>query len=365
MNITVDGVKILGVCAVVPQHVCYFEDELKKFPFPESSSRKLGRVMGFKEHRITDPKTTLCDLAAYALDYTFSKGLLRKEDLSAVIFVSQQAEHPVPGNSKVLHGKLNLPRHVHCVDMYENCTGFISALFQASCMVKSGLKNVAVVAAESGACYANILDRNTYPLCGDAGGFAIVSSSDDKDDKISFAFKHDGSRREVLITQAGGMRMPRTAETDKVQKDAMGNYRSLANLYMDGTAVFHFVVEEVPVIIDQACKEAGLSKNDIDYFITHQPNRFLLDKLTEQLDVPKEKLFSNIVENFGNSSCATIPVNIAYNLGQKIQKDSYKVCLAAFGAGLSLASAICNLGKLDFCEFIEHPGNGLDHFIDN
>ena len=112
----------------------------------------------------------------------------------------------------------------------------------------------------------------------------------------------------------------------------------------------------------KACKEAGLSKNDIDYFITHQPNRFLLDKLTEQLDVPKEKLFSNIVENFGNSSCATIPVNIAYNLGQKIQKDSYKVCLAAFGAGLSLASAICNLGKLDFCEFIEHPGNGLDRF---
>lgn len=141
-------------------------------------------------------------------------------------------------------------------------------------------------------------------------------------------------------------------------KDEMGNYRSLNDMHMDGTAVFQFVMESVPPLVEEACRYAGVDKGDIRYHLTHQPNRFMLEKLADLMEVPREILFNNIVENFGNSSSVTIPVNIAFNLGERLLRERPLVCCSAFGAGLSLAAAICRLGKMDFCELIEHPGNG-------
>lgn len=358
MKATLRGVKIRGLCATVPQQTYYFEDELRFFPFPEKTSRRLGRVMGFKEHRIADEKTSPCDLAAYTMNHLFQQGLLRKDTLQGMVVVAQMADHPVPGNSKVIHGQLALPTDVFCTDVYENCIGFISGLYTACSYVAAGMDEVALITTDGGACRANKLDRNTYPLCGDAAAVALVSRSDDPTDEIHFVFRNDGSRREALLVPAGGCRMPTTAETVKLTKDEIGNYRSLNHMHMDGTAVFQFVMESVPPLVEEACRYAGVAKDDIRYHLTHQPNRFMLEKLADLMEVPREILFNNIVENFGNSSSVTIPVNIAFNLGERLLRERPLVCCSAFGAGLSLAAAICRLGNMDFCELIEHPGNG-------
>ena len=360
MKAKIRGVRIRGMCSVVPAHVSYFKDEIKNFPFPESSSVRLGKVIGFKEHRIADAKTTLTDLAGFGMNYLFKKGKLTKEQVEVVIFVSHQEDHPVPGNSKVLHGNINLSRDTHCIDLYENCIGFISGLYNACSLISGGgVDEVVLITSTSGACYANIKDRNTYPLCGDAAGITIVSKSENPNDEITFVFHHDGSRRECLYTPAGGMRLPSSPETSIMKKDSMGNYRSLNNLYMDGTAVFQFVMEEVPPLIDEICAYTGIEKSSIDYHLTHQPNRFMLEKLADLMKVPRSKLFNNVVENFGNSSCATIPVDVCFNLGKKLLQESHLVCFSGFGAGLSLAASVAKLGKLDFCDLIEHPGNGV------
>lgn len=360
MKATIHGVKIQGVCATVPAHISYYEDELKQFPFPEKSSRRLGKVMGFREHRISDPKTTPCDLASYTLNYLFYKQFLKKEDIQAIVVVSQQCDHPIPGNSKVIHGQCKLSRDTHCVDMHEACLGFISGLYSACSMIAGGgLDSAVVITTHAGGCYANIKDRNTYPLVGDAAGAVLISRSDNPEDKITFVFHHDGSRREVLITPAGGLRMPYSAETAKVYKDKMGNYRSLNELHMDGTAVLQFVMEEVPPLIEEICAYAGVKKEDIAYHLAHQPNRFMLERLADLMGVSRSILFNNIVENFGNSSSSTIPVDIAFNLGKRLLTENLLVCLSAFGAGLSLGAAITHLGNLEFCDLIEHPGNGV------
>lgn len=359
MRATIRGVKIRGLCATVPEHVCRFEDELREFPFPEKSSRRLGRVMGFDEHRIADPATTPCDLASYTLNYLFQQGYLERDKLQGLVVVAQMSDHPVPGNSKVIHGQLGLPTSVFCTDIYENCIGFISGLYNACCQVAAGcMEEIVVVVTDGGACYANKLDRNTYPLCGDAAGVAVVCKSDDPDDEIHFVFRNDGSRRAALLVPAGGCRMPATPETAKTVQDEMGNYRSLNDMHMDGTAVFQFVMESVPPLVEEVCAFAGVAKRDIQYHLTHQPNRFMLEKLADLMETPREILFNNIVEHFGNSSCATIPVNVAYNLGHRLLGEKKLVCFSAFGAGLSLAAALCRLGNMDFCELIEHPGNG-------
>lgn len=359
MRAILKNIRMRGLLATVPSSVSYFKDEIKQFPFPEKTSIRLGKVMGFKEHRITDKKTTVCDLASYSLDYLFKKGYLARDRMDAMIVVSQQHDHPLPGNSKVIHGQSKLPRDVHCVDIYENCIGFISGFFTAATMVSSGAVNeVVLITSDAGGCYANIKDRNTYPLVGDAAGVAVITHSDDPDDKFSFVFHHDGSRRGALITPAGGLRLPYSAETAKLYKDEMGNYRSLNNMYMDGTAVFQFVMEEVPPLIDEVCRLAGVTKESIKYHLAHQPNRFMLEKLADLCGVPREIFFNNIVENFGNSSPSTIPVNVAFNLGSRLLKEHFLVCFSAFGAGLSLAAAVGTIGNMDFCELIEHPGKG-------
>ncbi len=351
----IEGIKITSICSIVPTQVHKFEDEIKYFPFPENTSRRLGKVMGFREHRIAPPEITFCDLAADALSFLLEKNIIAKDEIDELIFVSQHREYPMPGNSKVLHGMLALNRDTHCVDMYENCTGFISGLHQAACNIKtSHLRKVVLVNAETGACYANIKDRNTYPLSGDAGAVTIVEPSDDPSDRLCFEFKHDTELREVLMVPAGGMRMPATEETSKMVQDESGNFRSLNQQHMDGTAVFHYVMDNVPPVVGHLLEENGLSKEDIDFFLTHQPNRFMLLKLAETLEVPNEKLFNNIVENFGNPSGVTIPLNISFNLRERLVSERFRVCLAAFGAGMSVAAALMNLGKLKSCDLIEY-----------
>jgi 3-oxoacyl-[acyl-carrier-protein] synthase-3 len=294
------------------------------------------------------------------MNYLFHKGYLEKETVRALIVVAQMADHPIPGNSKVVHGQLGLPRDTFCIDIYENCIGFISGLYTACSMITaSDVAEVVLVTTDAGACCANKLDRNTYPLCGDAAAVTVVSKSGNPNDAVSFMFQTDGSRREALMTPAGGRRMPYSEETAKIYQDKMGNYRCLNNLHMDGTAVFQFVMEEVPSLIEAVCRYAGIRKEDIHCHLTHQPNRFMLEKLADMMNVSRSILFNNIVEHFGNTSAVTIPVNIAFNLGSTLLTQRTLVCYSAFGAGLSLAAAVDRLGDLDFCELIEHPGNGV------
>ncbi len=360
------NVKITGVCGVVPDKVFFYEEELKEFPFTEKSSRKLGKTMGFKEHRITDFKTTHCDFASYLLDYSFKKNYIHKDKLQCIIVVSQCMDHLVPGNSKVIHGQLELSHNTHCIDIYENCIGYISGLQLACSFVSSNCYDeVVVITTDAGSCHASKLDRNSYPLQGDAAGLTVVKRSTNKTDTIQFEFEHDGTKKDALIVPAGGLRIPYSEETAKVVQDEMGNYRSLNACYMDGTAVFQFVMEEVPSFIDKICRHARVDKESIQYHLTHQPNKFMLERLADLMNVPRTRLFNNIAEYFGNSSSVTIPINIAYNLGKSLLEKEFFVCFSAFGAGLSLASALCNLGNLEFCDFIEHPGNGAFTYNDN
>lgn len=360
MLTTLQGIRIRGMCATVPQDVSRFEDEMQHFPFSEQSSRKLARVMGFDEHRIADPATSPCDLASYTMNYLFHTKALKKDSLQALVVVAQMADYHIPGNSKIIHGQLHLHRDVFCTDIYENCTGFISGLYTASCMIAAGtVEEVVLITTDCGACQANIKDRNTYPLCGDAAAVTIVSKSDNPQDVLHFAFHNEGNKHEALYIPAGGRRMPYSEETAKVQQDEMGNYRSLENMHMDGTAVFQFVMEDVPPMIEEICKYASWDKEKIDYYLTHQPNRFMLQKLADLMQIPREKMFNNIVEKFGNTSPVTIPVNITHNLGASLLTEQFDVCYAAFGAGLSLSAALGTIGQLDFCELIEHPCKGI------
>ena len=148
--------------------------------------------------------------------------------------------------------------------------------------------------------------------------------------------------------------MPSTPETAIVQDVGDNNFRAKDNLTMNGTAVFNFVQTEVPPMIESLLQQASLAVEQVDYFMFHQPNKFMLQKLADRMKVPRDRLPSNVVENFGNASGATIPTNITFNLAQPLLGGPLKLCLAGFGVGLTWASLVMNVGPLAFCEIIDY-----------
>src|SRR5690606_26267521 len=106
---------------------------------------------------------------------------------------------------------------------------------------------------------------------------------------IHGAVKLEGKGADVLIIPAGGYKTPSTAETSIMEEDDSGNVRSLNHLMMKGDEVFNFVQREIPPMVDELLKQAKVEKNEVDYFMFHQPNKFMLKKLADKMDVVYEK----------------------------------------------------------------------------
>jgi 3-oxoacyl-[acyl-carrier-protein] synthase-3 len=123
----------------------------------------------------------------------------------------------------------------------------------------------------------------------------------EKSDEIFANLKMDGTNWEVLKIPAGGFKKPSSLETAQLISDLSGNLRAEDHLVMQGDAVFSFVQTEVPILIEDILKQANKTKEEIDFFMFHQPNKFMLQKLADRLEIPYDKMPCNIVENFGNA----------------------------------------------------------------
>ncbi len=363
MKFTYQGKAIKGCLCVVPDRVLRFEDELNNFNAPEKQSRRLAKTMGFDEHRLCDQQTAASDLCAYGLTYLVQKGFLQKERISAIVVASTSQDYPMPGISTLLGHALGLGEETYCLDLLTACTGYIVGLSQALALLdQPQIDQVLLINADVLGKCANPKDRNTYPLLGDAAAITLLGRDPDAE-RIHISLRNDGSRLHSLYIPAGGSRLPfRDTLTVPPKIDEFGNEIYPTGIHMDGTAVFQFVTSDVPPMVEDLLAYAGKEKGGVDYFLCHQPNRFILHKLAEEMGVPKEKLFSNIVEKFGNSSGSTIPMAMAYNLGPKLIDGTFEVCMASFGAGLTWGSASLRLGGLGFCEWIEHPGGGANRY---
>jgi len=353
MNFKFLNKKISGILSVVPSHCVNFLDEIDNYGFSKEKHLTLQKVMGFDERRIVAGDECASDLCLFGLEYLFDKELLNKDDIDALIFITQTPDHLIPPTSSVLHGKLGLGREVLCFDINQGCTGYLYGLLQAFLLLEqSDINKVVLLNGDTLSRCSCPKDRNIYPLIGDAGTITIVETTDDHND-IFLNLKMDGSRSDWLMVPAGAFRMPSTEQTRKVRVLSDGNQRSDEHFYMNGPGVFSFSQTDVPDGIKALFQFASMDMNEIDYFMFHQPNRFMLEKLARKLSVPREKMPGNVGEKFGNSSSASIPVNICYNISHLLLEEKMKTCMSGFGVGLSWGALIMDLGPLEFCELIE------------
>jgi 3-oxoacyl-[acyl-carrier-protein] synthase-3 len=322
--------KITGLLAIVPANERSFVDEMANFNSPPARSLKLKQVMGYDKHRLVDGPVCASDLVCFGMEHLFSSGKLGRDDCDALIVVTQSPDYLMPPTSSVIQGRLGLKQDMFCLDINQGCAGFLIGLFQAFFLLEQpAVRRVALVNVDVMSRKTSPRDRNSYPLIGDAASIAIVERSDDPA-PIHANLKMDGTRHEALMIPAGGLRLPCSPETAVMVDDGENNFRAKDNLRMDGSAVFNFVQVEVP------------------------PNRFMLQKLADQMSIPYEKMPSNIVENYGNSSGVTVPMAIVHNLHERLLTSSIRACLAGFGVGLTWSSMLMRLGPLDFCELVDY-----------
>jgi 3-oxoacyl-[acyl-carrier-protein] synthase-3 len=355
MTFTFRRKRVSGILSVVPSNEKAFLEEMKNFNFREARSLKLKEVMGYDKHRLVQPGVCVSDLASFGLEHLFKKGLLNRDDFEALILVTQTPDHFVPPTSNIIQGRLRLKHDLLCMDINQGCAGFVIGLMQACLLLEQeSIRKVALVNADILSRKVSSKDRNSYPLIGDAASVTIVER--DPEESVIFGnLKMDGTRNQALIIPAGGLRMPSTAETAALEDVGDNNLRAKDHLRMDGSEVFNFVQSEVPPLIKELLTSAGEAIESVDYFLFHQPNRFMLQKLADKMGVPYAKMPMNVVEKFGNSSGVSIPVAITFNLAKELLAAQYRACLAGFGVGLTWSSILMRLGRLNFCEMIEFP----------
>lgn len=346
--------KISGIVTVLPEREIYFDDEITNYHFPERQSIRLKKTMGYEKHRLAKNDTTSSDLAIFGMKYLIERELLNPNEIGALIVSTITPDYFIPHVSNIVQGECALPQSVFCIDLPQGCCGFLMGLAQGM-MILDHVQDKKVVLINSDVLSHKVSpqDRKSYPLVGDAATITVLENALNVPD-VRVLLETDGSRRDIVLIPAGGMRMPSTPETSVLQDDGEGNFRALDNLRMDGNAVFQFVQNDVPPLVDTALAYANWDKENVDAFLCHQPNRFVLRKLAERLNIPYEKMPMNIVENFGNASGASIPMTITYNLAEEMTTERLmRCCLVSFGSGMTWGVITAELGAMKFCEMIE------------
>tara|TARA_R110002073_G_scaffold322276_2_gene498828 strand:+ start:10327 stop:11391 length:1065 start_codon:yes stop_codon:yes gene_type:complete len=354
MDLKFKNSKITGILTILPKREVLFEDEMENYNFSIQKSLKLKSAMGYNKKRIVEEGTTSSDLCVFGINYLFENEILKKQDIDALILVTQTPDYIMPPTSNIIQGKLGLKHDMICLDINQGCAGYIIGLNQAFMLLEQeSINKVILLNADVLSPKVSKKDRNSNPLIGDAASITIVEKSTEET-KVFSNVKMNGEGAMALQIPAGGSRLPSSPETAIMKEDASGNFRSKDNLVMKGDAVFNFVQTEVPPMIDSLLNKSETNKDDVDYYMFHQPNKFMLNKLADKIGVSRERMPSNIVGKYGNSSGVSIPTTISDNIGNKALNNKYKLCLSGFGAGLTWASMIIDFGHLNFCEIIEY-----------
>jgi 3-oxoacyl-[acyl-carrier-protein] synthase-3 len=313
--------------------------------FPGWTADKIYDKTGIRSRRVASNDQTAGDLAYSAAQALFAQGALCPEDVDFLILCTQAPDYLLPTTACVLQDRLGIRRVAGALDVNLGCSGFVYCLSLAKGLIESGsAKCVLILTADTYSKYIHPLDKSVRTLFGDGAAATAVVAGEGGSAAIGpFVFGTDGSGASNLIVEAGGFRMPRSAETAEERTDASGNVRSKNHLFMDGAQVMSFSLREVPRAASQLLEKAAMKKEAVDYFVLHQANRFMLEALRKKLAV-SETQFPIHVENCGNTVSSTIPLTLVAMRESGCFDREKKLMLIGFGVGYSWAGCILNFG---------------------
>ncbi len=342
-------VGITAISACVPKNVISNYD--LGYMMPKETIIKMVDSIGIKEKRFVDKHVTSSDLCFKAATKLMEDNDINPESIDMLLFLTLTPDYIMPPTSSILQHRLGLPEQTACLDLSLACSGFVYSLSTAFAYASSrGINRVLLLVGETMSKLANPRDRVNFPLYGDAGTACLVEKGDFEES--IFLLTAGGQGEKDVFVPHGGFRNQITADSliDKERED--GNYRRDVDITMDGMATFNHAVTAIPKQVKQLMKEADISADDVDYLVSHQANRFMVDFIVKRLKFDTKKV-PFCIEKYGNTSAASIPLTIVSELNGKLDEKK-KILLSAIGAGWSIGNAFITTKCVKVSDIIEY-----------
>ena len=325
---TLRRVRISGLATYVPPRTLTNAD-LERMV--ETSDEWILQRTGIRQRHIVDPGVATSDLAKEAALGAIAQAGLTPDDIGFIVVGTTTPDTIFPSTACVLQSKIDA-RRAWGFDLGAACSGFTYALTTGMQMVAAGVhEHALVVGADVMSSIIDYTDRTTCVLFGDGAGAVVVSPARDGEPGIiGFAHEIDGSGGPALCMPAGGSRLPASHET----VDQRMHY-----VKQDGQAVFKFAVRKTEEICRRVLSQHGIDPSEVDLFVSHQANRRIIQAAADRLQLPESKVVINL-ENFGNTTAATIPLALADAVREGRLKRGDMLLMASVGAGFTVGAVL-------------------------
>ena len=329
---------IKAISSYLPETVLTNEQLVAEFP--EWTVGKVAKKVGINKRHIAGENECASDLAVKATEQLFAEHAINKSEIDFVLLCTQSPDYFLPTTACIVQDRLNLPTSCGALDFNLGCSGYVYGLSLAKGLIAGKIaKNVLLITTETYSKHIHPKDKGNRTLFGDAATATLISTNGFAEIG-NFNLGTDGSGYNKLIVKNGACRNPQKA--DDLIFDDSGNPVSSDYLYMDGTGIFNFTLENIPNLVDKTLEANELKKEEIDLYVFHQANKYMLGFLQNLLEIDDENFYYCLSE-VGNTVSSTIP--IALMVAQKENVLSGNILLAGFGVGLSWGGCILKIQK--------------------
>jgi len=335
MLVEIKNVALEIVGAVVSKNRVPIEERLGNL-IPEKRISRLKKQVGFEAFSIVEKNICTSDLCFAAAEKIFAEKNISRQEIGAIIFVSQSPDYFFPSTAHILQNKLQLPRNVAAFDVGLGCSGFVYGLYIASSILQNlPAEKILLLCGDTATRSVFFDDISGLSVFGDAGTAAIISKAEGE--KIFFNLQSFGELSDGIILRRGAYRNPLI-----VENNALNVRENFA--VMDGAKVLDFSIKYVPQNLSELMNFAKINPAEVGNFFLHQANKMILQDIAFNLNLPVEK-FPFKSEKIGNTSSASIPVTLS-EMKHRAENFNTLSVMSGFGVGMSIASAVIDLKKL-------------------
>lgn len=325
-----EKVYIKDIAYYLPEQVVTNEDIVRDFP--EWSVEKIASKVGVHQRHVAAEHETAVDLAVQATLNLFQKGNCSPNDVDYVLFCTQSPDYFLPTSACIIQDKLGLRKNIGALDFNLGCSGYVYGLSLAKGLLSAGIaRNVLLLTGETYNKHIHPKDKGNRTIFGDAASATIISDSGWAEIG-NFSLGTDGSGANNLIIRSGGMRCPK--KQNDLHFDENNNPVSSDYLYMNGSEIFTFTLDNVPPLVTDTLRYNAVEKDEVDWYVFHQANKYMLDFLRKKIKIAPEHFYYCLAE-YGNTVSNTIPIALANAVQEGSISQGMKVLIAGFGVGYS------------------------------
>jgi len=349
-NILIKNVSIRGISACVPKHI---ESNLDIPVFNEGEAERVIAQTGIRQkHTVSDGSMLASDLCVVACEKLLADLNWELDSIELLGFVSLSHDYQEPPTACILQDRLGLSENCMTIDMNQGCSGWVNGLCTLSSLVMTGnVKRALLLNGDTSSLLNSPYDKEARPLFGDAG-VATAIEYDESASDMKFNFGTRGKDFTAILRKYGGMRYPITEESLQFKQIAEHIIRRDKDCTMDGMGVFAFGMSTAPKSVKALCETYDIDLEGIDYFLMHQANQYMNEKIRKKLKVPVEKSPYSLGE-YGNTSSASIPLTIVTQCREDYASKKLKNLATAFGVGLAWGSVYFETNKIVCPELVE------------